>query len=38
MCCSVFNLQKFLLGSANMVAKKEERIKEKREKGKMTGC
>jgi hypothetical protein len=30
MCCSVFNLQKLPLGSANMVAKKE----EKREKGK----
>jgi hypothetical protein len=27
-------LQKSLLGSANMVAKKEERKKEKREKGK----
>jgi hypothetical protein len=31
MCCSVFNLQKSPLGSANMVAKKEER-KEKKEK------
>ncbi len=30
-------LAKSLLGSANMVAKKKERIKEKREKGKMTG-
>jgi hypothetical protein len=30
--------KKSLLGSANMVAKKEERKKEKREKGKMTGC
>jgi hypothetical protein len=37
MCCSVFNLQKLPLGSASMVAKKEERRKEKREKGKMTG-
>jgi hypothetical protein len=40
MCCSVFNLQKYPLGSANMVAKKEVRKKEKkrkREKGKMTG-
>jgi hypothetical protein len=32
MCCSVSNLQKFPLGSANMVAKKEERKKEKMEK------
>jgi hypothetical protein len=32
MCRSVFNLQKLPLGSANMVAKKEERTKEKREK------
>jgi hypothetical protein len=34
MCCSVFNLQKLPLGSANMVAKIEERKKkkEKREK------
>jgi hypothetical protein len=32
MCCSVFNLQKPPLGSANMVAKKEERKKEKRER------
>jgi hypothetical protein len=31
-------LQKLPLGSANMVAKKEERNKEKREKRKMTGC
>jgi hypothetical protein len=31
-------LQKLPLGSANMVTKKEERNKEKREKGKMTGC
>jgi hypothetical protein len=38
MCCSVFNLQKSPLGSANMVEKKEERKKEKREKGKITGC
>jgi hypothetical protein len=39
MCCSVFNLQKLLLGSANMVAKKKEqrKRKRKREKGKMTG-
>jgi hypothetical protein len=32
MCHSVFNLQKLPLGSANMVAKKVERKKEK-EKG-----
>jgi hypothetical protein len=34
MCCSVFNLQKMPLGSANMVAKKkkEKKKKEKREK------
>jgi hypothetical protein len=34
MCCTVFNLQKSPLGSANIVAKKEERKKkkEKREK------
>jgi hypothetical protein len=38
MCRSGFNLQKLPLGSANMVAKKEERKKEKRENGKMTGC
>jgi hypothetical protein len=31
MCCIVFNLQQSPLGSANMVAKKEER-KEKKEK------
>jgi hypothetical protein len=31
MCCSVFNLQKLPLGSANMVAKKK---KEKKRKGK----
>jgi hypothetical protein len=31
-------LQKSPLDSVNMVAKKEERKKEKREKGKMTGC
>jgi hypothetical protein len=31
-------LQKLPLGSANIVAKKEERKKEKREKGKTTGC
>jgi hypothetical protein len=37
MCCSVLKLQKLPLGSANMVAKKEERKIEKREKGKMTG-
>jgi hypothetical protein len=37
MCCSVFKLQKLPLGSANMVAKNQERKKEKREKGKMTG-
>jgi hypothetical protein len=30
--------KKLPLGSANMVATKEERKKEKREKGKMTGC
>jgi hypothetical protein len=30
-------LQKLPLGSANMVAKKEERKKKKGEKGKMTG-
>jgi hypothetical protein len=29
MCCTVFNLQKLPLGSANMVAKKEERKKKK---------
>jgi hypothetical protein len=29
MCRSVFNLQKSLLGSANMVAEKEERKKKK---------
>jgi hypothetical protein len=33
MCCSVFNLQKLPLGSANMVAKKEEK-KRKKEKDK----
>jgi hypothetical protein len=34
MCCSVFNLQKLPLGSANMVAKKkkEKKEKEKRER------
>jgi hypothetical protein len=34
MCCSVFNLKKSLLGSANMVAKKKEesKKKEKRER------
>jgi hypothetical protein len=37
MCRSAFNWQKLPLGSANMVAKKEERKKEKRESGKMTG-
>jgi hypothetical protein len=37
MCCSIFNLQKLPLGSANMVAKKEERKKEKKERGEMTG-
>jgi hypothetical protein len=37
MCHSVFNLQKSPLGSANMVAKKEERKIKKRQKGKMTG-
>jgi hypothetical protein len=37
MCRSVINLQKSPLGGANMVAKKEERKKEKRERGKMTG-
>jgi hypothetical protein len=31
-------LQKLPLGSANMVAKKEERKKEKREKGRMIKC
>jgi hypothetical protein len=36
MCRSVFNWQKLPLGSANMVAKKEERKKEKKESGKMT--
>jgi hypothetical protein len=34
MCHSVFNLQKSPLGSANMVAKKEEIKKEKKRKGK----
>jgi hypothetical protein len=34
----VFNLQKTPLGGANMVAKKEERKRGKREKGKMTRC
>jgi hypothetical protein len=34
MCCSVFNLQKSPVGSANMVAKKEEQKKEKRKKRK----
>jgi hypothetical protein len=34
MYCSVFNLQRKPLGSANMVAKREEKKKEKREKGK----
>jgi hypothetical protein len=34
---SVFNLQKLPLVSANMVAKKEERKKEKGKNGKMTG-
>ncbi len=34
MCRSVFNLQKLPLDSANMVAKKEERKKEKKRKGK----
>jgi hypothetical protein len=38
MCCSVFNLQKMPLGSANMVAKKKKEKKKKREKGKITGC
>jgi hypothetical protein len=37
MCWSVFKLQKLLLGSANMVGKKDERKMKKREKGKMTG-
>jgi hypothetical protein len=37
MYCSFFNLQKLPLGSANMVAKKRRKKKEKREKGKMTG-
>jgi hypothetical protein len=32
MCCNVYNLQKLPSGSANMVAKKEER-KKKKEKG-----
>jgi hypothetical protein len=36
MCCRVFNWQKLLLGSANMIAKKEGRKKEKKESGKMT--
>ncbi len=34
MCRSVFNLWKLPLGSANIVAKKEDRKTEKREKGK----
>jgi hypothetical protein len=34
MCPSVFNLQKSPLGSANMVAKQEERKKEKKRKEK----
>jgi hypothetical protein len=34
MCRSVFNLLKLPLGSANMVAKKEERKKERKRKGK----
>jgi hypothetical protein len=37
MCCGVFNLQKWPLGSANMVAKKKKEKTKKREKGKMTG-
>jgi hypothetical protein len=37
MCCNVFNLQKLPLGSANMVAKKKERKKEKEKREKMTG-
>jgi hypothetical protein len=37
MCRSVFKLQKMPLGSAKIVTEKEERKKEKREKGKMTG-
>jgi hypothetical protein len=36
--CVAVSLQELTLGSANMVTKKEERKKEKREKGKMTGC
>jgi hypothetical protein len=37
MCCSVFNMRKSPFGSANMVAKKEERKKEKEKREKMTG-
>jgi hypothetical protein len=32
MCCSVFNLQKLPLGSANMVARKGRKKKRKKEK------
>jgi hypothetical protein len=32
MCCSVFNLQKLPLGSANMVAKREKRKKKRKGK------
>jgi hypothetical protein len=34
MCCSVFNLQKLPLGSANMVAKKKKEKSEKEKRGK----
>jgi hypothetical protein len=37
MCRSVFNWKKTPLGSANKAVQKEERKKEKRERGKMTG-
>jgi hypothetical protein len=36
MCCSVFDLGKLSLGSANMVEKKKKEKKKKRKKGKMT--
>jgi hypothetical protein len=34
MCCSVFNLKKLPLGSANMVARKRRKKKRKKRKGK----
>jgi hypothetical protein len=37
MCCSVFNLQKLPLDSANMVAKMEKEKKKKEKQEKMTG-